>query len=94
MGFQEGADVFRCAADGHGGGVEELAQEVQNPPRVPDDGRDGAAFSEAQGLPSGDSRLSTDARSPRLVRHPCAAGRSRTPGSAGAADRAFGRHSP
>nr|WP_181447088.1 hypothetical protein [Streptomyces sp. NTH33] len=28
MGFQERADVFRCAADGHGGGVEELAQEA------------------------------------------------------------------
>ncbi|WP_371749264.1 hypothetical protein [Streptomyces sp. NBC_00280] len=28
MGFQERADVFHCAADGHGGGVEELAQEV------------------------------------------------------------------
>ncbi|XXZ53106.1 hypothetical protein AAGT00_29070 [Streptomyces cavourensis] len=28
MGFEEWADVFRCAADGHGGGVEKLAQEV------------------------------------------------------------------
>jgi hypothetical protein len=28
MGFQERADVFHCTADCHGGGVEELPQEV------------------------------------------------------------------
>lgn len=28
VGLQEPADVFRCATDGHGGGIEELAEEV------------------------------------------------------------------
>jgi hypothetical protein len=26
--FQEGADIFHCPADGHGGGVEELAEKL------------------------------------------------------------------
>lgn len=30
MGFHERADVFHCAADGHGSGVEELAQRVSS----------------------------------------------------------------